>query len=225
MRILRETDSLGTCENPMFEQLQEILRHRNPRFVCEAAGNKPEAGEHIAHIDHEVTPGLDANALAELRKQVGDLSHLLAFYERYGSVRLFRDSIEQKWTGRESAYYLAPPDEWVELRDQAESWFDDLDEDDQETLPDWITEYVVVGEIPESGNYFLVPLVGEDRGKVYMFDHDGYLFSECGSNFEEFVNALASVDAEHLDRMGEHTRYSDGVTSYQWMPKTYLHES
>ncbi len=208
----------------MFQQLQELLQHRNPRFVCEAAGDKPNAGEHIAHIDQEVTPGLDANALADLRQQVGDLPHLLAFYERYGSVRLFRDSIEGKWSGKASAYYIAPPDEWAEFRDGAESWFDDLDEEDQETLPDWISNYVVVGEIPQSGNYFLVPLVGESRGKVYTFDHDGYVFSERGGNFEEFVDSLARVDAEHLDDIGGHTRFSDGKTEYQWMPHQYFHD-
>lgn len=209
----------------MFQQLQELLQHRNPRLVCEAAGNKPNAGEHIAHIDHVLTPGLDTNALAELRQQVGDLPHLLAFYERYGSVRLFRDSIEDQWIGRASAYYIAPPDEWGELHDGAQSWFDDLSEDEaRELLPDWIHEYVVVGEIPQSGNYFLMPLVGESRGKVYLFDHDGYVFIERGGNFEEFVDSLARVDAEHLDEIGGHTRYSDGKTEYQWMPNQYLHD-
>lgn len=210
----------------MFDQLQQLLSHRDPRLVCVAAGDSETAQpELIAHIDHEVTAGLDPNSLAELRNQVGGLPHLVAFYEKFGSARLFRDSVFRQGIGRASAYYIAPPDTWGELRERAGHWFSQLDDDEaQEILPDWMTDYVVVGEIPNSGNYFLVPLVGEDRGKVYEFEHDGYEFIERGRNFEAFVDSLAQVAAEHLERIGGHTRYCDAVTSRQWMPRIYMRE-
>ena len=209
----------------MYEQLQSLLSHHLPRLVCvPASGYGTTETEHTVFIDHEASPPLDAGAVRELRAQFGDLPHLLAFYECYGSARLFRDLKAQKGIGRASAYYIAPPDAWPELRSDLTDWFADLSEEEtEELLPDWISDCVVVGEIPNSGNYFLVPLVGENRGHVFEFEHDGFEFIERGENFEDFVESLASVEPEHLRTIGGHTRYTDGSTEAQWMPVAYEH--
>lgn len=209
----------------MYAKLQALLGHRRPRLLCTPASNFGTDATHFtAFIDHAVTPPLDATTLRELREQLGDLPPVLAFYERYGSARLFRDLKEQRGIGRASAYYIAPPDEWPALHSDAEDWFSGLSDDEaEEILPDWISDYVVVGEIPNSGNCYLMPLVGDQRGAVFEFEHDGFEFIERGADFEAFVEALASVDPDDIVRIGGHTRYTDGATEAQWMPIAYEH--
>jgi len=210
----------------MYDKLQQLLAHRNPRFVCRVAGaRKGGPDKHIAHIDHVITPPVDADTLAGMRSQLGELPELFAFYERYGSLRLYRDSVDSPGIGCASAFYIAPPEAWAELRSDVGDWFSQLDEDEAaEFLPDWVSDCVAIGEVPNSGNYFLMPMVGEERGKVFEFEHDGFEFIERGASFEDFVEKLADVNEELLRDIGGHTRYDDGVTDYQWMPSAYLHD-
>ncbi|MFO1321603.1 MAG: hypothetical protein U1F52_18490 [Burkholderiales bacterium] len=203
-----------------------MLRHRNPRFVCRAAGGPDlRDREHTSVIDHEVTPALDAGALADLRSQWGDLPALIGFYERFGSLRLYRDSVTRHDIGRASAYYIASPDTWAGLHESVVDWLGDIDEEERaEFVPDWLDGCIAIGQIPNSGNTFLVPVTGTDRGKVFEFEHDGLEFIERADTFEAFVEQLATVDEARLRDIGSHTRSSDGQTPLQWMPVSYLHD-
>ena len=210
-------------ELPTYTALKSLLEHSHPRLICTPASNLgTKERQHTVFIDHQVSPPLDAATLRQLRAQLGDLPHLLSFYEQYGSVRLFQDLKHTAHIGRASAYYIAPPEAWPELHSFVEDWFSQLSEEEaKEFQPDWVSDYLAVGEIPNSGNYFLIPLVGKRRGWVFEFEHDGFEFIERGANFEEFVESLASVAHEHLERIGGHTRYTDGVTEAQWLAVAY----
>ena len=89
-------------------------------------------------------------------------------------------------------------------------------------MPAWIDSFVVVGEVPNSGNYFLVPLEGDDRGKVFEFEHDGFEFIERGSTFAGFVEQISTVNEALLAEILGHTRYADGQSSVQWLCEQYL---
>ena len=208
----------------MFDHLKELLGHGQPRFVCVAAGASAEGRDFTTPLDHEASLPLDDDSMTELVAIVGDLPATIAFYKTWGSLRLFRGLHERPGIGRASAYYIAPPAVWGELRESVDDWWSGLDADQaRDILPEWAANCVAVGEIPNSGNYFLMPLAGPDRGKVFEFDHDGFEFIERGADFEDFVNRLASTQAGHLQRISGHTRYSDGQTPTQWMPVRYLH--
>lgn len=208
----------------MFERLQALLGHRNPRFGCRAAGGT-ERGAHTVFIDHETTPPLDERTLADMVTQLGDLPELFAFYRRFGSLRLYRDTLTQPAIGQASAYFIAPPDAWAELRQGVDDWLDGIDEEElAEFAPDWLHDCIAFGEIPNSGNTFLLPLQGPDRGKVFEFEHDGLEFLERAPGFEAFVERLALPDEDLLRDIGGHTRYTDGRTPLQWMPESYRHD-
>lgn len=209
----------------MFDSLRQILTHENPSFSCIAAGDRsPSPVSFTTPIDHETTPPLDEDSLNQLALQIGNLSFVLAFYRTWGSLRLFRGCYPIPQLGRPSAYYIAPPVAWEELRESVDDWWSQLDEDERDDiLPDWSSDYAVIGEVPNSGNYFLLVLKGQDRGKVYEFEHDGFEFIERGTNFEDFLNVLARTDPKSLAQIGGHTRYGDGQTSTQWVPREYAH--
>ncbi len=207
--------------NTMYEAFEALLRRKNQRFVCTDTGwPEPGPDRHVALLRHEVDPALDDQSLAELRKQLGDLPELIEFYRRYGSARLYCDTI-----GHASAFFIASPESWPELREGFEGWLEGLDEEEkEELLPNWIADYVVVGEVPNSGNYFLLPLEGPDRGKVFEFEHDGFEFIESAANFAAFVESISTVDAALLNEILGHTRYSDGKSSVQWLCKEYQYD-
>jgi hypothetical protein len=172
-----------------------------------------------------VGPPLDVESLAQLRAQIGDLPEVLEFYRKYGTVRLYCDTISSDVIGHASAYYIAPPETWPELREGFEPWLEDLSGDERdELLPKWIDNYVVIGEVPNSGNYFLVPLEGEERGKVYEFEHDGFEFIEGGKNLAEFLTSKSTVTEELLQEILTHTRYCDGKSDTQWLCESYHYD-
>jgi hypothetical protein len=214
----------------MYSSLRALLKRKNQRFVC-TNGGWPSGirEEFVAQLCHDVTPALDDRALAAVAKQTGDIPQLLEFYRHWGSARLYRDTIP-KWFESQmyyaAAFYIAPPQEWAYQRMAFQDWLANLSADEErELLPDWINAYVVIGEIPNSGNSLLVPLEGVDKGKVFEFEHDGFEFIERGKDFAEFVDWLCTVDEELLGDISCHTCYTDGTTEAQWMCRAYLFDA
>ncbi|PZV02871.1 MAG: hypothetical protein DCF32_14600 [Leptolyngbya sp.] len=153
------------------------------------------------------------------------MSEVLEFYRRWGSARLYCDTVYNEPIGYAAAFFIAAPASWPVLREGFEDWLDDLDEDERaELLPEWCDRCVAIGEIPNSGNYFLLPIEGNERGKVFMFDHDGFEFTERGQNFEEFIKTLCTVNDALLQEIRGHTRYSNGKTAVQWLCQQYLYD-
>ena len=208
----------------MFTSLTELLQRRNQRFVCTDTGwPEPGPARHVAMIRHEVSPPLDEPALVALQAQIGNLTELLAFYRRWGSVRLYCDSVVQEPVGCASAFYIAPPGEWDDLKERFEAWTESLGDDERaELLPPWVDHCVAVGEVPNSGNCFLVPLAGPELGRVFEFEHDGFEFIERGAGFAVFVDTLCTVNDALLSEILGHTRYADGHSSVQWLCRQYL---
>ena len=199
-------------------KLDALLNRKNQRFMCRDTG-WPEPGpkQHVAYIKHVVQPPAPASVLAVLLKRLRAVPQLAAFYERYGSVRLYCDTV-----GSDSAFYIADPDDWASLKIGFRTWLELLSPDEEEELlPDWVDNYIVIGEVPYSGNYFLVPLSGEVTGHVFEFEHDGFEFIDRGKNFDAFLDYVSTVNASLIEDILCHTRYSDGETETQWLAQEY----
>lgn len=199
-------------------KLDALLNRKNQRFVCRDTG-WPEPGpeRHIAYIEHVVQPPAPASVLAVLLRRLRGVPQLAAFYERYGSVRLYCDTV-----GSDSAFYIADPDEWASLKTAFGTWLELLSPDEEEELlPDWMDNYIVIGEVPLSGNYFLVPLSGDLAGHVFEFEHDGFEFIARGKDFDAFLDYVSTVNADLIEDILCHTRYSDGESETQWLAQEY----
>lgn len=203
------------------QSLATLLARQNQRFVCVDTG-WPEPGPRrfTAQIVHYAEPRLGKTQIEQLERLFPDIPQLAEFYSHYASVRLFVDPI-----GGDSAFYIASPDEWHGLRKNFEMWMDCLDEDEEEDLlPDWMENYIAIGEVPTSGNYYLMPTKGEHTGKVIHFDHDGFEFTEEGVDMSAFLTRIATVDRALIEEILGHTRYSDGETEIQWLAQEYLYD-
>lgn len=207
-----------------FAELEALLARSNQRFICRDLGwPQPGPDRFVARITHEVTPALSAEELDELRRQVPEVPQLAELYARHGSIRLYCDTtFHEPWGSYSSAFYIAHPDEWADLAVGFGDWLADLDEKERaERLPSWIDACLVIGEIPSSGNYFLVPLEGPDTGGVFEFEHDGFEFIRQGDSIAGFIARLSTVSDALLHDIACHTRYFDGKSDMQWLVERY----
>lgn len=143
---------------------------------------------------------------------VPDVQGLRQFYGTYEQLTMYID----ERTG-EAAYYLASPSQWSELEGDFKPWLDGLEDDEvAEFLPTWIDDCIVVGEIPQSGNYLLIPTSGPDAGKVFEFEHDGFEFIELGKSLPDFVAHALDLDSRRLTAMASHLRFIAPGEDSQW---------
>ncbi len=93
-----------------------------------------------------------------------------------------------------------------------------------EYQPAGVSDALVLAEIPESANYFTVKTDGPDTGMVFYVDHDDFSEDPFATSLDEFLDRISSNPANFLYDVGCNTRYSDGKTSTQWIPKNYSAE-
>lgn len=97
-------------------------------------------------------------------------------------------------------------------------WFEHLDD---ESDPDHIRTGVAFATVPQSGNYFVMPVEGPNAGKVFYADHDGWYESHFAKHFSEFITRVTNSPAHLLsEELGCYSRYSDGKTPIQWIPES-----
>ena len=55
---------------------------------------------------------------------------------------------------------------------------------------------VVIGEVPQSGNYYLYVTKGDNQGKVFQFEHDGFEFIEMGNDLKYIQQTMGHSKIE-----------------------------
>ena len=195
--------------------IKDFLTRDKPRFICTAEGSEGEA-TYTAWIEHHATdPGAaDVALLSEAPES------LRSFFSEFGSLRLYCDAHSSS-----SAFYLARPSEWAQLQQEFLNWIRMLSADGQSMVPDWVEDCVVFGEIPETGNYLIMPRQGPEAGKVYLFDCQAFDFVEEAPDLSAYLLAITTPDEALYEKIRQHTRYSDGETATQWLVREYASAS
>ena len=85
----------------------------------------------------------------------------------------------------------------------------------------WLKDGSAFGEIPHSANFFAVA-AGEDAGKIYYANHDDFREAPIAADLGELLDKIRSDPADFLYQCGCYTRYADGTTDTQWIPKEYI---
>ncbi len=199
------------------------LKHLAPRFRCYRSGDAPENLTFLARVRHIINPPADKAAVSTIDELLGATgAPLKLFYSLHDGVLMYVDSTKQRTSyGDFEAAGVAffPVQEWqvqtAEMRDFL------LTTDSSEGVPDWLRQGVAFGEIPHSANYFVIQPGGEDAGRIFYADHDDFTAEPIAESFEEFLDSILADPAEFLYRFGCYTRYSDGKTDTQWIPKEY----
>lgn len=143
---------------------------------------------------------------------VPGVGRLRDFLDTFGSIVFYADEVSG-----DAARYLAPPAQWPGLGEDFRDGVDGLDEEERaELLPPWVEGCLVIGEVPQSGNYLLMPLKGEETGAVYLFDHDGFEFTRQAGDLIEFVERMLAPDDALLTDIASHMRFIEADPMVQW---------
>jgi len=179
-----------------------VLAHAG-RFYCEQIHQSDK--KNIVNFRHEVSAAAPAKSLPK----VGRLED---FYDTFGAVVFYVDDISG-----DAAKHIADPAQWAELRSNFLAWFDHPDDGDlAEGMPEWIDTCLVIGAEPKTGNYLLMPAVGDMAGHVFLFDHDGFELTDCANDLVEYVEKLITPDDQLLLEIATHMRFIEGDPSIQW---------
>lgn len=196
------------------QSLEELIsKNMEVTFRCEAAGGA--GGEFIVTTKSEILPPACDSEIQDIKDRLKEHSlEFIEFYRRYGGI-----SFHSECANGASTLCVHPVQNWDRLFSEMAEWFEMVDEDElEESGIDWIENCIVFGEVPNSGNYFLMPLTGSENGKVIYQDHDGFEPEVYANSFNDFLVKFLSQPIEQVERLGCYTRYSDGKNQKQWMP-------
>lgn len=190
----------------MLSELKSIVEEHTGTFKCVEIGNENNCKE--VPFKHLIGSLKDYSDLPN----VGDIPD---FYHTFGSLSLYHDEVSG-----DSAIYIAEPEQWAALQNNFSDWVGYLDDDEKtELIPEWIDNCIVIGEIPASGNYILMPTTGKKSGYVFLFEHDGFEFIELASNIEAYIHRMLNLDSNMLTQIASHMRFIDKDNYKQWWIK------
>lgn len=185
----------------------KAIKRSNQKFSCYKSGDKKEKLDLVVEIHHEINEPATENDISFLKKIISDNNdRIVNFYKEANGLKLYCN-------GDTSGIEIYPIDQLRELNEEWKESFSDFEEDE---LYDFQKNGVAFGTISQSGNYFVLL-----DGKVYYSDHDGGDDTILGEDFNEFLDKTVAEPADFLYEMGCYTRYSDGKTAGQWIPKEF----
>lgn len=177
----------------------DFIKQPNPRFICQSVKDPDE--RNVIPLKHNLnTPASEL----DLEDLVGMPKALIDFYAKHNGCRLYTTL-----DGQSSAIYLATLDDWAVL---GEEFLDELEHLDPNKVPDWIDDTVAIGEVPDSGNTFLISLAEENEGSITYFDKTKSSFTPFAKDFESFLKRLASNPIKLLKDLGIQTSFGQNQT-------------
>jgi hypothetical protein len=193
------------------------LRDPAPGFRCYACGDRSKKPTLLAHVKHHIGQPGSPKSIRVVTKTVGVASPVLKrFVELHDGVLLYGD---KKSDAAGARFFKAT--EWQtrtqEMRESMTAMGFEADE-----MPDWFHKGIVFGEIPRSANYFMIQPTGDKAGQVFYCDHDDFKTEPIAASFEDLLNMIVEDPPGFLYQCGCFTRYCDGKTDIQWIPKEYV---
>jgi hypothetical protein len=196
------------------EQLREFVR--TPcAFWCTRAGevNTPKEERFLARVVHRLNRPATSIEMWELRSVLGRYApQIEAVYAEHNGFVLYQDCLSDA-AGVESLSIRA----WPAAAEKLRNWLSDFVGDNDK---DHILGGVPFARVPHSGNYFVIPVDGPSAGKIFYADHDGWYDSAFAADFNDFVQRITTEPATLIsEELGSCTRYSDGSSNTQWIPR------
>ncbi|MBL8795169.1 MAG: SMI1/KNR4 family protein [Planctomycetia bacterium] len=199
------------------EQFDAHLLDSAPGFRCFACGDPSEEPRFLARVINVVGKAGSMTAIAAVDTACSaDAPALRRFVQRHDGVMLYQD---EKSDAAGIEFFKAT--EWqVRTKEMRESMIAmGFEEND---MPEWFHKGVVFGEIPHSGNYFVVQPSGIGAGRVFYCDHDDFQTEPLAESLEDLLSLIVKDPPGFLYQCGCFTRYSDGKTDIQWIPMAYI---
>lgn len=202
--------------DPM-EPLRKVLGHPNPAFVCaDSHGHQPASPIRVRNT--AMPPANEADLELGSAMLGKSASGLLKLFEAYDGVYLFEEPVHG-----EPGVRLAPIREWAALTAVC-----------REALPPKApmdgfrasSKFVVFGEVPSAGAYFVVMTSGKQVGQVKLVMPVEWSASDFAESLGELITQLCGDPVNLFNQsLGCLIRYSDGVLRGTYVPQRYLEDA
>jgi hypothetical protein len=202
-------------------EFEEHIRAVAPAFRCYACGDHAESLNLTARLSNNLNRPASKKALATIESLLGAAGEpFKELYRRHNGMVLYRDS-----RSHAAGVRFFPVEEWAARSEEMRDGMLAMGWDEEEVrMPAWLKKGIVFGEIPQSANYFVVT-VGRGAGKIHYADHDDFRNTPIAKKLEAFLDKILADPAGFLYKCGCYTRYSDGKTGIQWIPKEYVSDA
>jgi len=191
--------------------MKDFLKHVadvSPGFRCYDSKDPQKTLKLDVKVTHKLEAPAGSKELNKISKGIGDgAAEIVEFYEKYNGAQLYCQ-------GDAPALEFFPVGQWRLKQKEMEQMIFEPD-----SAFEFQTKGTVFGEVPSSGNYLVLY-----QGKVYYFNSDGGDDTPVADSFFAFLTRLCSDPAQLLHDLGGYTRYQDGKTDAQWIPKEYVPE-
>jgi hypothetical protein len=188
----------------------------NPGFRCYACGDFRENCTFMALVSHALNPSSTPPEVAMMESALGnDDAGIRAFYSRHNGATFYRDSNSDA-----AGIRLFPIQQWSSLTHEIRAEFTEFGLGE---LYGDLMLGVVIGEVCRSGNYFFYQTAKNRLGQIIYLMHDpAYDKGLPFDSFADLLGAMVDAPAQLLYVLGCYTRYSDGTTATQWIPKQFV---
>lgn len=188
------------------------IKAQSPTFHCYACSDKSESLSLVAKLSHVFGPPANLTAIQLIQEYIGPgADGFVELYSKHNGLTLYRDR-----NGDAEGLRLYNVEDWESRTQEMKNWYSDMDE-----YPTGVADALAFAEIPHSGNYFTVKISGAERGSIFYSDHDDFTDTAFAKSLDAFLSRIVDDPAQFLYDVGCYTRYSDGKTSTQWIPKQF----
>jgi hypothetical protein len=185
-------------------------------FRCRPAGRKDATERFLARVGHYLHSPASPVELSQLKEQLGACSTDLAnCYVRHNGFVLYRDTLSDT-----AGVEVLPVRGWAKATERWQQQVQDRMDDEQDEQLAPLLSCMVFGLVPRSGNFFTIQTSGPESGHIFCTDHETMALEQFAPDFGKFVVRIISNPVRLLAKeLGCFARYSDGVSSTQWIPE------
>jgi hypothetical protein len=199
------------------KSFESHLRDPAPGFRCYASGDRSENMNFVARVTNHIGRAASPRSVVALGKLCGTASPaLIRFVKDHDGVLLYKDDNSDA-----AGIALFKVQEWPSRTEEMRESMMAMSFE-EEDMPEWFHGGVVFGEIPHSSNYLVIQLNGSQAGRVVYCDHDDFKVEAFAASFDVLLSMIVDDPPGFLYKCGCFTRYSDGKTKIQWIPKEYI---
>lgn len=179
----------------------------NQKFRCFECEDHSETLNLTIDIHNELNDGANETEIWKLQQLIpSDSIDVIDLYKYHNGIKLFCNK-------GVSGFQIYPISDLQGLNEEWKESFSYYEEDE---LYNFQKGGFAFGDISNSGNYFILY-----QNKVFYSNHDGGDDEPLSDSFNEFLSMIINNPADFLNEMGCYTRYSDGKTDNQWIPKEF----
>jgi hypothetical protein len=204
--------------NRTLATFERHIQAPSPAFLCSRCGDPDGTPTFIAEVEHRVGESASVADLELLRQTLGPgCGQAFEFYSQHDGITLYCDK-----RSHAAGIRFFPIGDWPRVTAEVR---DDFRATGLDGMYGSLLEGTVIGEVCNSGNFFLYQTSWRRRGRIYYLMHDPMYEKPPG--FRSLAGLLADIMADpavFLNAMGCYTRFSDGETDMQWIPERFVQQ-